>query len=195
MSSAPGLQKAKASDDMQRGDWNVQVARQQERLEDPRESTGEAEAWRPKNVSGRPSTSKCLEPCPFRNVILQNVTTSLSNMCKEKLRQKTLLLETGVVIPKVGQRAGTQHTKPEYDPKDFELCWPRANQELPPRPRQTTVDQAEKLNGISIRTDCSGQGIQWSSLQPCPQSAAPRSCRSRPSLQWISSQLSLQMAC
>ncbi|CAJ1376319.1 unnamed protein product [Effrenium voratum] len=97
-----------------------------------------------------------------QNVILENVTTSLSNMYKEKLRQKTLLLETGVVVPEVGQGAGAQHTKPEYDPKDFELCWPRANQELPLR--QTTVDQAEKLNGISI-TDSSGQGIQWSSLQ------------------------------
>ena len=53
-------------------------------------------------------TSKCLEPCPFRNVILENVTTSLSNMYKEKLQQKTLLLETGVVIPEVGQGAGTQ---------------------------------------------------------------------------------------
>ncbi|CAJ1446416.1 unnamed protein product [Effrenium voratum] len=101
-------------------------------------------------------------PRAFRNVILENVTTSLSNMYKEKLRQKTLLLETGVVVPEVGQGAGAQHTKPEYDPKDFELCWPRANQELPLR--QTTVDQAEKLNGISI-TDSSGQGIQWSSLQ------------------------------
>ncbi|CAJ1445013.1 unnamed protein product, partial [Effrenium voratum] len=39
------------------------------------------------------------------NVILENVTTSLSNMYKEKLRQKTLLLETGVVIPEVGQGA------------------------------------------------------------------------------------------
>ena len=43
-------------------------------------------------------------PRAFRNVILENVTTSLSNMYKEKLRQKTLLLETGVVVPPGGGR-------------------------------------------------------------------------------------------
>ncbi|CAJ1374653.1 unnamed protein product [Effrenium voratum] len=36
------LQKAKASDDMQRGDWNVQVARQQERLEEAWQSLSSA---------------------------------------------------------------------------------------------------------------------------------------------------------
>ncbi|CAJ1372901.1 unnamed protein product [Effrenium voratum] len=91
-----------------------------------------------------------------REVVQENVASSACAMLKQRLRQKTYRVDTGVAIPDVQDKAGSKPgARPEHDPKDFELTFPRANLELPLK--VPTIRQAEALGNASVPDPASPQ--------------------------------------
>ncbi|CAJ1344845.1 unnamed protein product, partial [Effrenium voratum] len=100
-----------------------------------------------------------------RDVIQENVATSLGQAVKAKLRGKQYQVATGVTIPDVVASAQAQAGEaPKCNLKDYELTVPRVNLELPLK--LSTVTQGKALGGATVDDPLKpGTAITWEMIQ------------------------------